>query len=291
MTEPACDRRLPELLVAIILWLLVLASAPMTRAQSLQQIDEDDFNVSYSYAAVMGSGTYKIHGRRISMLRVPISYTHSVMTPEKAGKKWYLPLTVGYDRANGNTWLETIFDEELVTLTAMPGFEAHFPVNENWTVKPFGNIGGTYDFTRQEFIALAVAGLRTRGTWLIDERSQFIWGGGIRLSGEYQFDSKVSHAFSILETGVDYRRDTGFQALDRMVNVGVYYYFQHYAPVWHIDSTPVRDSEIMDLHEIGFSLGFKRPRKLFGVTIERFRLGYKSGTGFEGWSFGTDFPL
>lgn len=283
-------RRAPGAQTASALGLLVILSIAKVAAQPIDQFDEDEFNVSYSYAAVMGTGTYKIHGRRITMLRIPIAFTQRPMTREKFGMKWYVPVTIGYDQVDDNTWLENIFDEELVTLTAMPAFEAQLPLNDIWTLKPFGKIGGTYDFTREEFIVLGVVGLRTRATWPMNGRSQFIWGGGLQLSGEHQFETDASHGFSILETGVDYRRDTGFQILERKVNVGVYYHFQHYTPVWDLAETPVRDSEIKDLHEIGFSIGLKRPRKLFGISIERFRLGYKSGTGFEGWSFGTDFP-
>jgi hypothetical protein len=279
------------LALAVLLAATMFASPVMAQGLEAVEFDEDDFAVSYSYAAVMGTGTYKIHGRRITMLQIPVAITQREMSEEQFGMKWYLPVTIGYDQVNDNSWLENIFEEELVTLTAMPGFEAQLPLDDVWTLKPFGKLGGTYDFTREEFIVLGVVGLRARGTWRFDDGSEFRWGGGLQLAGEYQFETYVSHGFSILETGVDYRRDTGFNLLERKVNAGVYYHFQHYAPIWDIAETPIRDSEIHDLHEFGVSVGLKRPRKIFGFSVERVRIGYKTGTGFEGWTFGTDFPI
>jgi hypothetical protein len=168
------------------------------------------------------------------MLQLPIAFRQRPMTDKQFGMKWYLPVTIGYDQVDDNNWLENVFEEELVTFSALPGFEAQLPLNEIWTIKPFGKLGGTYDFTRDEFITLGVLGLRTRATWPISDRSQFIWGGGIRLAGEYQLATYVSH---------------------------------------------------------GFSMGLKRPREVFGVTVERLRIGYKSGNGFRGWTVGTDFPI
>lgn len=278
-------------LLAILLLAWGLLYGPTPAAQSSEPVEEEDFAVSYSYAAVMGTGTYKIHGRRITMMQVPISFTQRPMTDEQFGIRWYMPVTLGYDQVNDNTWLENIFEEELVTLTAMPGFEVQLPLDEVWTLKPFAKIGTTYDFTREEAIILGVTGLRLRGTWLLDGGAELRWGAGLQLAGEYQLETDISHGFSVIETGVDYRRNTGFQLLDRKVNAGIYYHFQHYMPVWDIAETPIRDSEIEDLHEIGFSVGLHKPRKLFGVSIERLRIGYKTGTGFEGWSFGTDFPI
>ena len=42
---------------------------------------------------------------------------------------------------------------------------------------------------------------------------------------------------------------------------------------------------------IGLSVGLIKPREVFGFTVRRFRLGYQRGSGFRGWSFGTEFPF
>ncbi len=271
--------------------LLPFLAIPAAVAQDVDTFEESEFAVSYSYAAIMGTGTYKIQGRRITMLQVPISYNQRPATEERIGLKWYLPLTIGYDQVDDNVLLENFYEKELVTLSAMPGLQAELRMNEVWSLKPFGKIGGTFDFTRDEFITHGVLGLRARATWPLGDRAQFIWGVGYQLAGEYQHEADVSHGFSVLESGVDFRMDTGHRVLDRKVNAGLYYYFQHYAPVWDIAETPIRDSEIEDLHEFGLSVGLKRPRRIFGFTFERLRIGYKNGSGFRGWTVGTDFPI
>ena len=263
----------------------------MPRPRKTIELNENDFTVSYSYAAVMGTGTYKIDGRRITMLRLPFSLTQRRMTEEQFGMKWYAPVVIGYDAVSDNDWLDTIFDEDLVTLSVMPGFQAHLPLGEHWSIKPFGNLGVTQDFSLDETIAMAVLGIKGQRVWRRDDGSEFRWGAAGRLVGEYQTRSDETVGFSLLETGLDYRLDTAFRMLEHKINVGAYYLLQYYLPVWDIAESPNQDSEIRTLHEVGFSFGFKEPRKLFGFYLDRVRVGYKYGNDFRGWTMGTTFPF
>ena len=52
---------------AFIFFMLLSPAA----AQEATQYNEDDLEVSYIYAAVLGTGTYKIRGRRLTMFRLP----------------------------------------------------------------------------------------------------------------------------------------------------------------------------------------------------------------------------
>jgi hypothetical protein len=279
---------------AVLLSGAIIASlwvSSQSRAQDLTTLTRDDVNVSYIYAALMGSGTYKIDERRISMLRIPFSLTRRELAEDTAGMKWYAPVVIGYDGVTDNDWLGTILDDDLVTLTVLPGFEYQIPYSPTWAIKPFGHFGAARDFVSEETILMSVLGVRALGTWKHPDGWEFRWGNTLRLAAEYNLHSNHHEKFSLLETGVDYRRDTALMVLERKVNAGVYYRFQYFRPDWDLVEIPFRQSRIEVLHELGISVGLKKPRKFFGITFSRVRVGYKRGDGLRGWTFGTEFPF
>lgn len=268
-----------------------LFSALPLMAQVDPQADLDDYNLSYIYAAVLGTGTYKIDGRRITQFQPTFRWTQKQMTEEEIGYTWVAPVGIGYDAVTDNNWLERVFTENLVTATAMPGAIVQIPLNETWSLKPLGNLGLTRDFTSEETILMGVLGLRAIGKWQIGHNQELRWAGGMRLAGEYQTKSYDTLGFTILETGIDYRRDTGFDVLERKVNAGIYLMYQHFQPSWEITDTPVGRSQVLSITELGISVGLRKPRKIMGISINRVRVGYQTGRDFEGWTFGTEFPL
>ncbi len=66
---------------------------------------------------------------------------------------------------------------------------------------------------------------------------------------------------------------------------------QRFIPVWEITDTPLGESEILSIVEVGLSVGLKRPRKILGIRFDRVRIGYQRGDGFTGWTFGTGIPF
>lgn len=278
---------------AVCLGLVALLSAFAFEARGQLTGDPEELtDVSYIYSAVMGSGTYKIGDRRISMLRAPFAWTQRPMTNDQAGIKWTLPVTVGYDALNYPDWLDRFLEDELVTLTVLPGFEVQQRYNDSWVFKPFGNLGAAYDFSRDTPILLGVLGIRMLGTWMYGKASEFRVGTSARLAGEYQPESGHSLGFSMFEAGLDYRRDTYIKLLSRKTNAGVYTRSQLFLPEWGLHEHPNASEEDVALaHEVGVSAGLQRPFKILGIPISRVRVGYKFGDNVSGWTIGTEFPF
>jgi hypothetical protein len=273
---------------------LLLCSCLATAQRALDQdIDLEDVETSYIYPVVMGTGVYKIDGRKLAMLTIPISITqHREDEVDKEyGLKWYAPVTVGYDQVSDTNWLDQIFTDELVTLSVMPGAQFTIRLNDNWLVRPFGQAGIGHDFVSNETFALAALGVRLLGTWKYDSGWELRWGGAFRYAAEYQFKSYDDNGFGMLETGVDVRRDTGFSIMDNKISAGAYYKLQSFQPEWTLGEYLVDRSNIHEVHELGISMGLVKPRKVFGVTMTRVRVGYKKGSGVKGWTFGTEFPF
>ena len=106
----------------IRLLLISLLVLPLSGASAAGRVDDDIF-VSYIYAAVMDSGTYTINGRRITMLRIPFSWTLREPDAQNAGWKVLLPVVVGYDDLSSidSPKIEDLLPDNLASLTVLPG--------------------------------------------------------------------------------------------------------------------------------------------------------------------------
>jgi hypothetical protein len=278
----------------MLAWLILfLADNTYSQGTEVRDVKLEDVDLSYIYPVVLGSGVYRIDGRQLSMLTLPVSVTRSRLEEgdTEFGVKWYFPVTVGYDAIEGFDWLGDGLDETLATLSAMPGVQISIPLADNWIVRPFGQFGLGHDFVAHENYALAVIGTRLLGTWELDENWDLRWGVSYRLAGETQFKSGRQTSFAMAETGVDLRRDTALTIADERINAGVYYRLQSYFPEWTVGRFRTDRSEINEVHEVGVSVGLVKPRKAFGFTFRRIRLGIQRGSGFKGFTVGTEFPF
>ena len=276
-----------HILIAMLGLILVPAAVVAQTSSPLEKL-----SVSYIYSAVMGTGTYKIDNRRISMLRIPFAYTQRDLSEEHSGLKWHAPVVVGYDALNYPDWLSRFVDDELATLTILPGIEVMSRATDIWVIKPFANLGGGYDFVRKETILMGVAGLRALGTWVYTDRSEFRVGTSARYAAEYQMRSSRQTAFTMFEAGVDYRRDIHLSVLAHDTNAGLYYRAQLFLPDWDLVETATNiETSIGLIHEVGASIGLQKPRRILGIPISRVRMGFKFGDDVRGWSIGTEFPF
>jgi hypothetical protein len=282
--KPLCTALLS---LGVALCQAILAPA----ARALDPDDIDDLDVSYIYAAVMGTGTYKINGRRITMLQLPLDFTRREMTPDRPGLVWTLPVSLGYDTVTDHKWFGDLLDDDLVTLTVLPGLEYQIPLDETWTLKPFGSLGLGHDFSTGENVWMGVLGFGALATWILPGEGEIRWGGALKAASEYQEKSSYDASFALLETGFDLRWATPLLLADRTVDAGVYYILQYYLPEWDVDRLRPRESDVGPLHEIGFSAGLGKPVDLLGISFSRVRVGFTRGSGVTGWTLGTEFPF
>lgn len=277
--------------LAGLLMLSCLLLCAQARAQ--QSVDEEDLvEVSYIYAAIMGSGTFKINGRRVTTLNIPFYFTQREMTQEQAGIVWHAPVVLGYDAVSEHDWLGELLDDDLMTLSLLPGVEYQMQIDDTWAIKPFAHLGVTQDFSSGETIIMGTLGVRALGTFIREDGWEIRWGNAVRLAAEYQLDSHHRTSFGMWETGLDIRRDTPFLLAERRVDGGVYYRYQHFVPEWDIDRLRPRESDLGSVHEVGISMGLKRPFEIMRIDFDRVRVGYNWGSGsLRGWSVGTEFPF
>ena len=277
------------------LWAFLWAVPTPSLSQAVTPVvySEEDLRVSYIYSAVMGSGTYRIKDRRITMFRLPFSWTQREASEDQAGWKWLLPVVVGYDdlREVDSDWVEALLPDQLVVASFLPGVEYQWPASDRWQLKPFFQLGGGQDLNTGETILMAQLGIRALALFEPSEGSAVRWGNTLRWAGERQLDSGDHLGFGVFETGLDVRWDTPFPLFGNSADWGAYYIYQRFMPRWTTAKAPDLNQRALNLHEFGFSIGWKQPRKFLGIPLQRFRLGYKRGDRVRGWSVGTEFPF
>jgi len=256
--------------------------------------DPDDLlNVSYIHAAILGTGTYSLNERRMTMLKLPFSWKQRPATPESVGWRWLAPTVLGYDdlSAVDSDIIESLLPDQLMTLSVMPGVEFIYPVNERWYLKPFVGIGGGRDFNLGETFFLTEFGVRSLSPFEFGQNWQLLVGAAVRWAGEYQYHSKDTNAFGIIDLGLDVRRNLPWKLFDQRLNLGTYYIYQRYLPEWRAGEADDWSNRALEVHEFGISLGVPSGRKFLGINVRRLRVGYTKGGQFQGWTFGTEFPF
>ena len=83
--------------LSLVACLLLLSYCPNTLAQNATQYTDEDLEVSYIYAAILGTGTYQIKGRRLTMLRLPFRWSKKDAENTPSRLRGFLPVVLGYD--------------------------------------------------------------------------------------------------------------------------------------------------------------------------------------------------
>jgi len=272
---------------------LFLIDCPQTLATNEVQYTDQDLEVSYIYAAILGTGTYQIRGRRLTMLRLPFSWSKNKTEDIPSRWRWLLPAVLGYDDLGSvdSDIIDALLPDNLVTLTFLPGVEYRYPVTPNWEVKPFIQAGVGRDFSIDETIYMTQLGVRSLNLYEPANKWELRWGNTLRWAAEYQVESEDWLRLTIFETGLDARYELPVNIFNRRSDIGMYYIYQRLVPKWTSTRTTDFRADSRSLNEIGISLGFKAPHKLLGIDVQRLRVGYKTGGSFEGWTLGTSFPF
>lgn len=279
--------------LSLVACLLLLSYCPNALAQNAIQYTDEDLEVSYIYAAILGTGTYQIKGRRLTMLRLPFRWSKKDAENTPSRLRWLLPVVLGYDDLDSvdSDIIDALLPNKLVTLTFLPGVEYRYPVSPKWEVKPFIQAGVGRDFSIDEAIFMTQLGVRSLNLYEPANKWEIRWGNTLRWAAEYQVDSEDQLRLSIFETGLDVRYDLPIKILKRRTNTGIYYIYQRLIPKWTSSRTTDYRADARSLNEIGISVGLKTPHTMLGIDVQRLRAGYKTGGSFEGWTLGTSFPF
>ncbi len=120
--------------------------------------DEPEDVINYAYSNWIGSGFYKVGDRTVYLLRAPLSYALREADSEKWGMELLFPATIGFHEFSDG-------QDNVGTITFVPGVQFTYPVLENWWLKPFGQFGFGKDFSGSDIAWIYGAGIKSLATF------------------------------------------------------------------------------------------------------------------------------
>ncbi len=275
------------MLVGFALSQAVWAQA-LPRAVAQQRAEQVSELFNWYYAAVYGTGAYKIGEETVGVIRLPMAYT----IREATEKQWGLRLTFPVSAALAEFDL-TEFDIgriSAVGLSVLPGIEAEIPVRPGWVVKPFVNAGGGWEFKRDTSAFIWSVGASTLYRRALENKWLLGLGGKLAYAG-YSADGtdSVLGAVSIggdlgfpIEIGI-----AGRQAILGAQLIGTMYFNKL---EFLLPGSPTQD--VLNEVELALTLGVRKPIEFLGASFDRIGLGYRQGSdGLKGVRIVASFPF
>lgn len=287
MTRSEYHAKAASVLLAFVFSMIISSTTSQARAG-----EDPDELFNYSFAVWLGSGYYRVGDadKRFAVLRVPAAFTLRPADIEKSslidrlGFRLLLPAILGYEKET-----DTNFSFGAVAL--VPGLEVQIPVNQYWTIKPFGQAGAGKDTAGGNVQYVYGGGLRSLISipWY-----KFVFGVGnsLVLAEDRDSTSKNSSGFSLVNAGLDVQYPTNLTAFNRQLNVGVFFvanFFQNRVDILRDDGETDR---INRLYDVGLTFGFKESVSIWKVQLNRVGIDYRWGSqDFRGIGFNMGFPF
>src|SRR5690606_9020612 len=117
---------------------------------------------NWYYAAAYGTGVYQIGEETVGVLRLPLGYQLRKMTTDQWG--WRVTLPVSAALAEFDLGEFNLGKTSVAGLSVLPGVEAEIQLSPGWTLKPFINIGGGWEFQRGTSALIYSTGVATAYT-------------------------------------------------------------------------------------------------------------------------------
>jgi len=248
--------------------------------------------LNYSFAVWIGSGVYKVPDadKRLAVLRAPFGYTFRSAQYDKPefqdrlGFKLLLPAVVAAEE-------ETKTDFTFGAAAFVPGLEVQIPVNEYWTLKPFGQIGAGKDTAGGDLRYIYGGGVRSLVSF---PWKKFVFGIGnsMILAEDRDSTKKEASGFSMLEAGLDVQHPLGLSFLNRDIDVGLFFVASRFFNRVEFLKDGGDTERINLIYTAGLTFGAKEPVSFWKIDIDRVGIDYRWGDeGFRGLGFNLGFPF
>jgi hypothetical protein len=254
--------------------------------------DDPDALLNYSFAVWIGSGVYKVPNadKRFAVLRAPLGYTFRSAQYDKPkfrdrlGFKLLLPAVVAVED-------ETETDFTFGAAAFVPGLEVQIPVNEYWTLKPFGQFGAGKDTAGGDLNYIYGGGVRSLISfpW---EKFLFGIGNSVVLAEDKNATTDESSGFSMLEAGLDVSHPIGFTFQGRELDAGFFFVVSRFFNRVDFLEDGGETERLNRLYTIGLTLGTRESVSIWQIDFDRVGIDYRWGNaGFQGIGFNLGFPF
>jgi hypothetical protein len=277
--------------LATLVLALVTAVATGQETTEAPDVEPADF-IDWYYGAAFGTGVYRVGDKTAAVFRIPLSYTLRPVEGKRWGLRLLFPVTLGLYDFDLSGVLASDVVERIGTVSVLPGAEFQVPIRTDWLLKPFVQLGAGKELSSGGGAVIYALGLRSRTLWR-RERTEFTLGGEIKHAG-YRTNDNFTSSLSRVGLGGDLVVPMNKTLKGHPLNLGmqmIYYrYFNDFdslAP----ELTGVRNQELTDELQLGFTVGTYKPFKVMGLPLERLGLGFTFGEDLRGVKLLTSFPF
>jgi len=268
-----------RLLILLLLALLLLGHM---RSKALAQTEELA-SINFAYATWIGSGYYRLAGRKLYVLRVPVSIQLRPVKEDQWGIGLKLPVTLAYEDLDFD-----IFDGIHGT-AFLPGVEVQIRVTKNWVLKPFGQIGIGYSESTTTYISGGgIKSLYSFKWGSVD----FGLGNSLIFAVEDATGDSEDEGFSMFQIGLDARHLINFSEGKQDADIGSYVVVSRFLDTMDFFGITGEVSQrIRTLVQVGLTLGMDPPVTLLGIDFSRAGIDYTFGEDFSGIGLNLGFPF
>ncbi len=269
--------------------ILSCAAQAQSQVQPTTVTDRQDL-INWYYAASFGTGIYTAGDRTVTVLQIPISHALQTVADDGIGLVFKFSTTVGfYDYAIGSVVHGNIPDR-ISTLSILPGLEWEFPVNRNWTLRPYFDVGGGQEISGNQSAWIYDFGIKSRYIFARDHGVEFALVNALASAG-YRPSGGPNQPFSFLAAGVDLTIPTERILFDRPVFVGFtpvyYYYFSRFRFAEFNDP----NNRVREEFQLALSLVARKPWSLKYFDVDRIGIALHSSGDITGVSLFTSLPF
>jgi hypothetical protein len=259
---------------------------PVATVQQRAEHPEQLFN--WYYASVFGTGYYRIGEEQVGVLRVPLRYELRPASAERWGIRLTLPVTLAVAEFNLDDF--NLGKLRAQGLSVLPGIELEIPLRPDWTLRPFVNLGGGWEFESNHSSTIFSLGATTLHTRPVGEGSRLALGGRLAYAG-YSAGAEASDLV-LLSLGGELAVPLGFEVAGRGALVAFQLIGTAYFKELEFLLPSTGTEQVSHEVELGVALGVVRPFEVLGVTFDRVGLAYRQGNnGLRGVRLVASFPF
>jgi hypothetical protein len=247
-------------------------------------VDESADVINYAYSNWIGSGFYKVGGRTVYLLRGPFSYTIREADSENWGLELLFPATIGFhDFSDGQ--------DNVGTITFVPGVRFVYPVLENWWLKPFGQFGLGKDFSGSDIAYIYGVGIKSLATFEL-KSSELDFGTAFTWADQSQSGGGSDSGFSMIDIGFNSRWPTNITVLGRKSDLNLYFVYTEFVNDLDFERAEKKNEQINRFFKFGITLSSKEKYPVFGLfDLHGLGLDVTVGDDYFGMGLTTGFPF
>ena len=265
----------------------------MLSAPAFSQVSEPgstEDTIHYAYAALFGTGVYRLDDRTVTVLRIPFSYNIRDAEPGRPGIRALFPVSLGSHRFD----FDDIFDieeEDVSTVSFVPGLRLTFKVRQDWEVSSSANFGYGRDFDNG--VSSTIYGAAVSSNYLFAESRYQYRFGTEALGAGYRPDGGSNRVILRLGAGIDAKVPTqwtwGGSAV--FLNPQLITYFYSREAEFNTVSMQRDFFDVQTEIQVGLAIGRDKPLRVLGFRFDRIGIGYRYSDNVQGIKLFTQFPF